>query len=348
MPVDLIYIVVGLAILLILGGAVFYFRRRSLDPGEAPEAGVATTSTQPVETKRRLAGIDGRLGKSRTALGGALRGVFGRSVLDAQFWEAMEEALIGADVGVAPSAGVVERVRRAKPDTANAARALLEDELKAVFTGGERSLNLAGNPAVMLVVGVNGVGKTTSIAKLAHRLMGEGREPLLAAADTFRAAADTQLKAWADRVGVPVVAGKAGSDPAAVAFDGLAAAKARGKDVLIVDTAGRLHSKANLMSELSKIRRVLERDGGTVGESLLVLDATAGQNGIAQVREFAAAIGLTGIVLTKLDGTSRGGIVIAVEQELGIPVKFVGVGEGVDDLVPFDPEAFVTELLADA
>jgi fused signal recognition particle receptor len=153
---------------------------------------------------------------------------------------------------------------------------------------------------------------------------------------------------WAERVGVPVVAGKEGSDPAAVAFDGLSAAKARGRDVLIVDTAGRLHSKQNLMSELAKIRRVLERDGGTVGESLLVLDATAGQNGIAQVREFANAIGLTGIVLTKLDGTARGGIVVAVEQELGIPVKFVGVGEGVDDLMPFDPDSFITELLADS
>ena len=201
---------------------------------------------------------------------------------------------------------------------------------------------------MLLIVGVNGTGKTTSIAKLASRLVGQGRQPLLAAADTFRAAADSQLRVWADRVGVPVVSGKAGSDPASVAFDGLSAAKARGKDVLIVDTAGRLHSKQNLMAELAKIRRVLERDGGTVGESLLVLDATAGQNGIAQVKEFANAIGLTGIILTKLDSTARGGIVVAVEQELGIPVKFVGVGEGEDDLVPFDPEAFVAELLADA
>jgi fused signal recognition particle receptor len=260
----------------------------------------------------------------------------------------MEEALIGADVGVSASTGVVERVRKAKPETAASARKLLEEELKGVFTHTSRDLKLEGSPAVVLIVGVNGSGKTTSIAKLASRLIDMGHKPLLAAADTFRAAADSQLRVWADRVGVPVVAGKEGSDPAAVAFDGLSAARARGKDVVIVDTAGRLHSKQNLMSELAKIRRVLERDGGIVGESLLVLDATSGQNGIAQVREFAKAIGLTGIILTKLDGTARGGIVVAVEQEFGVPVKFVGIGEDVDDLIPFEPDAFVTELLADA
>ena len=337
---DLIYIIIGLALVLVLTGAFFYFRR-------GDDEGSVATLERPRE--RQVApGIEGRLTKSRAALGSALRGVFGRGSLDSGFWEAMEEALIGADVGVGAATGVVERVRRAKPDSPASARALLEDELKAVFADARRDLDLDGDPAVVLIVGVNGSGKTTSIAKLAHRLIAEGRAPLLAAADTFRAAADSQLRVWADRVGVPVVSGKDGSDPAAVAFDGLSAAKARGKDVVLVDTAGRLHSKQNLMAELAKIRRVLERDGGTVGESLLVLDATSGQNGIAQVREFANAVGLTGIVLTKLDGTARGGIVVAVEQELGIPVKFVGVGEGVDDLMPFDPAAFVTELLADA
>jgi fused signal recognition particle receptor len=239
-------------------------------------------------------------------------------------------------------------VRRARPNDAAAAREVLASELRAVFDGADRTLNLEGDPAVVLVVGVNGSGKTTSIAKLAGRMLASGHQPLLAAADTFRAAADAQLRTWAERVGVPVVGGREGSDPAAVAFDGLSAARARDKDVVIVDTAGRLHSKQNLMEELRKIRRVLEREGGRISESFLVLDATGGQNGIAQVREFASAIGLTGIILTKLDGTARGGIVVAVESELGVPVKFVGVGEKVDDLMPFDPDAFVDELLADA
>ena len=341
---DLIYIVVGIAVVLVLAGAFFYSRRSVSDERFDPDG----AGTVDVLERPRPTGFDGRLTKSRTALGSALRGVFGRSSLDGEFWEVMEEALIGADVGVSASARVVGRVRQAKPETPADARKLLEEELRAVFASSRRELELEGAPAVVLIVGVNGSGKTTSIAKLASRMIEQGHQPLLAAADTFRAAADSQLRVWADRVGVPVVAGKEGSDPAAVAFDGLSAAKARGKDVLIVDTAGRLHSKQNLMAELAKIRRVLERDGGTVGESLLVLDATSGQNGIAQVREFAKAIGLTGIILTKLDGTARGGIVVAVEQELGVPVKFVGIGEGVDDLVPFEPDAFVTELLADA
>ena len=296
---------------------------------------------------RTQLGLKGRLPKTRSSLGEALSTVFSRPNPDGRFWEEMEEALIGADVGVAASTGVVERVRRAKPEDARAARLLLTSELESVFAGTDRSLKLDGSPAVILVVGVNGSGKTTSIAKLASRLSGDGHKPILAAADTFRAAADAQLRSWADRVGVPVVAGKEGSDPAAVAFDGLSAAKARGKDVLVVDTAGRLHSKQNLMAELAKIRRVLEREGGKVAESLLVLDATSGQNGIAQVREFAQSIGLTGIILTKLDGTAKGGIVVAVEQELGVPVKFVGVGEGIDDLLPFRPGDFVAELMAE-
>lgn len=273
---------------------------------------------------------------------------FGRENLDDGFWLSMEEALVAADIGVAASAGLVEKVRRGKPDDVGDARRLLETELRSTFDGANRSLDLQGDPAVVLIVGVNGSGKTTSIAKLAGRLRSQGHEPLLAAADTFRAAAEAQLRTWADRVGVEVVGGREGSDPAAVAFDGLQAARARHRDVLIVDTAGRLQSKQNLMAELTKIRRVLEREGGRIAESLLVLDATSGQNGISQVREFAHAVGLTGIVLTKLDGTARGGIVVAVEQEFGVPVKFVGVGEGLDDLVPFEPGEFVDELLADA
>jgi fused signal recognition particle receptor len=333
LTVDPAFLVV-IALLLLVGGFFFYRQRAEAEP-------------RPT-TKPRTATIEGRIAKSRTALGQSLRSVFGRGELDNEFWQSMEEALIGADVGIATSTGVVERVRRAGPADAGAARSLLESELRSVFANADRSVDLEGDPAVVLVVGVNGAGKTTSIAKLAGRMLADGHQPLLAAADTFRAAADAQLRTWADRVGVPVVGGREGSDPAAVAFDGLTAAKARGKDVVIVDTAGRLHSKQNLMDELRKIRRVLEREGGRISESLLVLDATGGQNGIAQVREFGQAIGLTGIILTKLDGTARGGIVVAVENELGVPVKFIGVGEQVADLMPFEPDAFVDELLADA
>ncbi|HEY7564978.1 MAG TPA: signal recognition particle-docking protein FtsY [Acidimicrobiia bacterium] len=309
-----------------------------------PRAGAPAPSVRPEPGR----GLDGRLPRSRMALGAALRGVLTRTSLDDGFWEAMEEALIGSDIGVATSASIVERVRRARPVDSRTARDLLAGELTAAFDGPDRRLALDGNPAVILIAGVNGSGKTTTIAKLAARLVAAGRSPLLAAADTFRAAADAQLRSWADRVGVPVVSGRQGSDPASVAFDSLTAAKARGKDVLLVDTAGRLQSKQHLMAELTKIRRVLEREGGQISEALLVLDASGGQNGINQVREFAQAIGLTGIVLTKLDGTSKGGIVVAVERDLGVPVKFVGVGEGIDDLIPFEPGAFVSELMADA
>jgi fused signal recognition particle receptor len=331
--VDLPILILIAVLVLAVGGTWLWVR--------ASSAGVETT---PV---RASGGLRGRLPRARSALGHAMSGLLGRPALDQRAWEEIEEALIGSDVGVAAAAGVVERVRRSKPADSSSARRLLATELESVFGGVDRSLILVGQPAVVLVMGVNGSGKTTSIAKLASRLVAEGHRPLLAAADTFRAAADAQLREWAAKVGVPVVSGKQGSDPAAVAYDGLSAAKARDKDVLVVDTAGRLHSKQNLMAELAKIRRVLERDGAAISESLLVLDATAGQNGIAQVREFAGQVGLTGIILTKLDGTARGGIVVAVEQELGVPVKFVGVGEAVGDLVPFRPAEFVAELLAE-
>ena len=197
----------------------------------------------------------------------------------------------------------------------------------------------------MLVVGVNGTGKTTSIAKLASQLRSDGSSVMLGAADTFRAAADEQLRTWADRVGVDIVSGQSGADPASVAFDAYQSASSRGIDVLIVDTAGRLQNKANLMDELSKVARILKREAGELNEVLLVIDGTTGQNAIAQARSFADAVGVTGIVLTKLDGTARGGVAIAMEEELDIPVKYIGVGEGVDDLMPFDPDQFVDALL---
>ena len=224
----------------------------------------------------------------------------------------------------------------------------LHDELLKILEGKDRDLHLSGSPSVVVVVGVNGVGKTTSIAKLAAQVQKSGASAILGAADTFRAAADTQLKTWADRVGVEVVSGQSGADPAAVAFDAYQAARSRQRDVVIVDTAGRLHSKHNLMAELGKIVRVLQREAGSVDEVLLVLDATTGQNATAQIKQFTDVVGVTGIVLTKLDGTAKGGIAVAIEQDYVVPVKFIGVGEGVEDLIPFEPVAFIDALLADA
>ena len=324
------------AIAVIAGAGYFALARRGTPEFDEPR------KPRPAATP-----LASRLSRARQTLGGSLRSVFSRGDLDDAFWEEMEEALVGADVGIGASQLIVGRVRDADPATAEDARDRLITELRGILGGRDRELHLAGTPAIVLVVGVNGTGKTTSIAKIAARLRERGLTPILGAADTFRAAADAQLRMWADRVGVEVVGGQSGSDPASVAFDTLAAARARGRDVVVIDTAGRLQNKKNLMAELGKIRRVLERDAGPIGEVLLVLDATAGQNGLAQARVFTETAGVTGIVLSKLDGTARGGIVIAVEQELGIPVKFIGVGEGVDDLIPFDPDEFVDALVAE-
>jgi len=329
-------VLVVAAVLLVVGLGFVLTRRRPASIAEE------------IATARTAGGMAARLGRSRTALGGSLRTVFGRAALDAEAWERLEEALLGSDVGVAATTRIVDRVRAAEPASPADARRLLRDEIVAVLAGRDRALHLEGKPAIIVVVGVNGTGKTTSIAKVAARLVADGRSVLLGAADTFRAAADVQLRAWAERVGVDIVSGQEGADPAAVAYDSLAAARARGRDVVIVDTAGRLQSKKHLMAELAKIRRVLEREGDEVSEVLLVLDATAGQNGVSQARQFFETAGVTGIVLSKLDGTSRGGIVVAIEEELGIPVKLVGVGEGMGDLLPFEPEEFVDALLADA
>ena len=314
--------------------------------------GLATATEEVVAPRRRFRE---RLGRSRAALHRGVSGVLARGPDDDEAWEELEEALLGADVGVATATELVGRLRaRARADRAAGPqlRRLLRAELLAAVGTPDRSLALDllaedEKPGVVLVVGVNGTGKTTTVGKLALALAEEGKQAVLAAADTFRAAATEQLSIWGDRVGAPVVGHQQGADPAAVAFDGLASARARHADVLLVDTAGRLHTKTNLMEELRKLRRVLERAGGSVREVLLVLDATTGQNGLAQARQFTEAVGVTGVVLTKLDGTAKGGIVIAVQRELGIPVKLVGLGEGAHDLAPFDPEAFVDALLAD-
>jgi fused signal recognition particle receptor len=302
--------------------------------------------------RRRPAGDDGlvatarpsRIGKTAAALGASLRRAWGGG-LDDHTWVELEEALLAADVGLEATTSVVAGVKAAGPETADEAREALATKLRSELGDKDRKLHLEGAPAVVLVVGVNGTGKTTTIAKLASRLVGSGKSVVLAAGDTFRAAAGAQLETWGDRLGIQVVSGQDGGDPAAVAFDAIGSARAKGTDVVIVDTAGRLHAKKNLMAELGKIHRVASGDRGEVDEVLLVLDATGGQNGVAQVREFASAVPLSGIVLTKLDGTAKGGIVIAIERQLGVPIKFVGLGEGIDDLVPFDPDGFVADLL---
>ena len=292
------------------------------------------------------------LERSRTAFFGRLKDLVVRGGAGEDVWDEAEELLIEADVGVGLAMELVERAR----DRAKGARSSEEvfEALKAdildVLTAVEGATEGVGEhkPLVVLVVGVNGAGKTTSIAKLAALFRAEGKRVVLAAADTFRAAAIEQLQHWGERAGADVIAHSQGGDPAAVAFDAMQAAQARGADVLIVDTAGRLHTKSNLMEEMKKIGRVLGRvDDAAPHEVLLVLDATTGQNGLAQAREFTQAVGCTGIVLTKLDGTAKGGVVLAIARDLGLPVRFVGTGEGMEDLSPFAPEAYVEALFAD-
>ena len=270
--------------------------------------------------------------------------------LDDDFYDQLEETLILSDMGVdtalAASEALRQRAKEEKIKTAPEAREALKAILTDMLTVGGGELDLTSRPAVCLFIGVNGVGKTTTIGKLAAALKADGKRVLMAAGDTFRAAAADQLEIWSQRAGVDIVRQSEGADPAAVVFDALTAAKARNADVVLVDTAGRLHNKQNLMNELGKISRVIDRElPGASRETLLVLDATTGQNGLIQARQFKETAGLTGVVLTKLDGTAKGGIVVAIAQELGVPVKFIGVGEGVDDLMPFDAPQFVEALI---
>jgi fused signal recognition particle receptor len=326
-PIVLVLLVVFIAVIAAAVAIVVAVRSRSADD-EGSAIAVAPS----------------RLGKSAAALGASLRRAWGGGV-DDNMWIELEEALLAADVGLEATTSVVAGVKASRPETVEEARAALSTRLRAELGEKDRELHLDGTPSVVLVVGVNGTGKTTTIAKLAARLVGSGKSVVLAAGDTFRAAAGAQLQTWGERLGVPVVSGQDGGDPAAVAFDAIGSARAKETDVVIVDTAGRLHAKKNLMAELGKIHRVASGDRANVDEVLLVLDATGGQNGVTQVREFSSAVPLSGVVLTKLDGTAKGGIVIAIERQLGVPIKFVGLGEGIDDLVPFDPDVFVAELL---
>ncbi len=290
-----------------------------------------------------------RLGKARSAFSGYLGGLVGLSKVGEDEWEELEEALIRADIGVKTSMSLISDVRaEAKENKAEDGAAVLEllkARMHKELAGKDRSLRIDdGATNVWLFVGVNGVGKTTTIGKLGKRLVVDGHKPLMAAGDTFRAAAAEQLTMWAERSGSEIVRGSEGGDPSSVIFDGVAAAAARDRNVVLADTAGRLQNKTNLMEELSKVRRVAAKEPGNVTEVLLVLDATTGQNGLSQAKVFTEAVDVTGVVLTKLDGSAKGGVVFAIESEFGLPVKLVGLGEGVDDLVDFEPAEFVDAL----
>ncbi|WP_460069893.1 signal recognition particle-docking protein FtsY [Streptomyces sp. YKOK-I1] len=315
---------------------------------EAPEIEI------PEPTAGRLVRLRARLSRSQNALGKGLLTLLSREHLDDDTWEEIEDTLLTADVGVLPTQELVDRLReRVKvlgTRTPDELRGLLREELlKLVGTDVDRTVRTEPEdrkPGIVMVVGVNGTGKTTTTGKLARVLVADGRTVVLGAADTFRAAAADQLQTWGERVGAHTVRGPEAGDPASVAFDAVKEGKEMGVDVVLIDTAGRLHTKTGLMDELGKVKRVVEKHA-PLDEVLLVLDATTGQNGLVQARVFAEVVDITGIVLTKLDGTAKGGIVVAVQRELGVPVKLIGLGEGADDLAPFEPEAFVDALIGE-
>lgn len=330
------------------------------EPEEAPVAEdaeaplPAPSLDQPEAPRSRFTRLRRRLATSNNALARALGQLLSVDRIDAETWDDFEATLISSDLGVGPTTELTDALRKelsidGVTDPAKAREVLRTELLRLVDPTMDRTLRLDsadGDPAVVMVVGVNGTGKTTTVGKLARVLVADGRSVLLGAADTFRAAAAEQLATWGERVGVETVRGEEGADPASVAFDAVTQGKETGVDVVLVDTAGRLHTKVGLMDELGKVKRVIEKKA-PVGEVLLVLDATTGQNGMTQARIFAEVVDVTGIVLTKLDGSAKGGIVIQVQRELGVPVKLIGLGEGVDDLAPFDPEGFVAGILGE-
>jgi len=379
---DYLWLIIGIAVLVVgvLAGLVTT-RTRSRTPVERPAPTDVLAPTEPrvgedAETPRdtptrtveetalpalekpesaagRLVRLRQRLARSQSPLGRGLLSLLSRDVVDEDTWEEIEDLLLTADVGVAPTQELVERLRtrvKVSGKSSTSVHDILREELVTLVDPSlDRALDVErreGKPAVVLMVGVNGTGKTTTVGKLARVLVAEDKQVVLGAADTFRAAAAEQLATWGERVGVPAVRGPEGSDPASVAFEAVRTGIEQEADVVLVDTAGRLQNKAGLMDELGKVKRVVEKQA-PVSEVLLVLDATTGQNGLMQARVFREVVDVTGIVLTKLDGSAKGGIVVAVQRELGVPVKLVGIGEGADDLAPFDPEAFVDALLGD-
>ncbi len=370
------YLMAAVAVVLVVAAVTIVVGRRRALPPAAPTAELPASPASPepvaagpqVEAPpavpeleapeppaSRLTRLRRRLSASTNPFARGLLGLLAADRLDAEAWDDLEATLITSDLGVGPTDELITALRRelaidAVSDPDRARRVLRAELLTLVGTDADRSLKVTGAdglPGVVLVVGVNGTGKTTTIGKLSRVLVAEGHSVVLAAADTFRAAAADQLQTWGSRVGVPVVRGPEGGDPASVAYDAVETGIAEGVDVVVVDTAGRLHTKTGLMDELGKIKRVIERKA-PVTEVLLVIDATTGQNGLAQARVFAEVVDVTGIVLSKLDGSAKGGIVVPVQRELGVPVKLIGLGEGPDDLAPFDAEGFVDALLQEA
>ncbi len=374
MGIEVIFLILAVLVVAFGIGVVIVNRRKAERPAPPPsrttrpaappprpegEAGGGTlVEERPeeiVEPEPELApaSLRDRLAKARLAFTGAFAGVLGRSGITEESFDDLEEALLRADVGVGVTMELIDGLRaKVAAKEITEPQALLDEleaEMVSRLEGSDRSLTFepgeADSPNVWMFVGVNGVGKTTTIGKLSNQQMRDGRTVLMAAGDTFRAAAAEQLTTWAERSGAEIVRGAEGSDPSAVIFDGVERAAARHIELVMADTAGRLHTKSNLMEELKKVRRVAEKGAGRVTETLLVIDATTGQNGLAQAREFGEATNVTGVVLTKLDGSAKGGIVFAIETELGIPVKLVGIGETIEDLIPFDPAEFVSALV---
>ena len=376
MGIEIIFLI--LAVLVVAFGVsvvVLNRRRESVQPPQRPQARPVVPPSdsgstlveerptpdeviegpleEPVVEEPPAGTLRERLAKARSTFSGAISGVLGRSAITEESFEELEEALLRADIGIGISDELLDGLRRKVQDKEITEPAALLDaldaEMKARLAGADRALNFEsmdeGGTNVWMFVGVNGVGKTTTIGKLAKQQVGTGRTVLLAAGDTFRAAAAEQLTTWAERSDVEIVRGAEGADPSSVIFDGVEKAASKNIDLVLADTAGRLHTKSNLMDELAKVRRVAEKGAGKVTETLLVVDATTGQNGLMQAREFGEATDVTGVVLTKLDGSAKGGIVFAIETEMGIPVKLVGIGETIGDLVDFDPDEFVSALL---
>jgi len=333
------------------GGAKGPLSTATVTDGEPPDLAATESAIEQAVEPAVEPGFRNRLGKARTLFSGYLGSILSRESIDAETWDELEEALIRADVGMAATTELLETLRSQVNEGGVTASAdlleLLKDLMKARLAGFDLDLHFADTkPSIWLFVGVNGVGKTTTIGKLGKRETANGHKIVMAAGDTFRAAAAEQLGMWAQRCGADLVRGAEGGDPSSVIYDAIESASAKGADLVLADTAGRLHNKVNLMEELRKVRRVADKGAGIVTEVLLVLDATTGQNGLIQAQQFTDAVELTGVVLTKLDGSAKGGIVVAIQSQLGIPVKLVGLGESADDLVPFDAFDFVDALFA--